>query len=46
MTAKDAAILTAMLPSALVKAANMKPVKFESIAFADWAEELGERVVN
>ena len=28
-------VLTAVLPSALVKAANMEPVKFESIASAD-----------
>ena len=36
MTAKAAAVLTAVLPSALVKAANMEPVMFESIASADW----------
>ena len=36
MTAKAAAALTAVLPSALVKTANMDPVMFESIASADW----------
>ena len=36
MTAKAAAVLTAVLPSALVMAANMEPVKFEAIASADW----------
>ena len=35
MTAKTAAALIAVLPSALVKAANTEPVKFESIASAD-----------
>ena len=36
MTAKAAAVLTAVLPSALVKAANMEPVMFMSTASADW----------
>ena len=36
MTAKTADVLTAVLLSALVKAAKMEPVKFESIASADW----------
>ena len=36
MTAKAAAVLAAVLPSALVKGANMEAVKFESIASADW----------
>ena len=36
MIAKSAAVLTAVLPSALVKAENMEPVKFVFIASADW----------
>ena len=36
MTVRAAAVLTAVLPSALVKAENMELVKFESIASADW----------
>ena len=36
MTAKAAAVLTAVLPSALVKAANMEPDVFMSTASADW----------
>ena len=36
MTAKAAAVLNAVLPSALVQAVNMEPVKFESITSADW----------
>ena len=36
ITAKAEAVLTAVLPSALVKAANMEPVMFKSIASADW----------
>ena len=36
MTAKAAAVLTAVLPSALETTADMEPVKFESIASADW----------
>ena len=35
ITAKAAAVLTAVLPSALVKATNMEPVKFASVASAD-----------
>ena len=36
MTAKATDVLTVVLPSALVKLANMEPVIFESTAFADW----------
>ena len=36
MAAKAAAVLTAVLSSALVKAANIRPIMFVSIAFADW----------
>ena len=38
MTAKAAAVLTAVLPSALVKVANMETVVFVSTASADWGE--------
>ena len=36
MTAKAAMVLTAVLPSALAKAAKMKSVMFMSTACADW----------
>ena len=36
MTAKAAVVLTAMLPSALVKAADMESVMFVSTASGDW----------
>ena len=36
MTAKATGVLTVVLPSALVKLANMEPVIFESTVFADW----------
>ena len=36
MTAKVAAVLTAVLTSALVKAANMEPIMFVSTASTDW----------
>ena len=36
MTAKAAAVLTAVLPPALLKAVNMEPVMFMSTASADW----------
>ena len=35
ITAKAAAVLTAVLPCALVKTAIMEPVKFASVASAD-----------
>ena len=36
ITVKAAAVLTAALPSVVVKAANMEPVMFTSTAFAGW----------
>ena len=36
ITPRAAAVLNAALPSALVKAANMEPVMFMSIASTDW----------
>ena len=37
MTSEAAAVLTVVLSSALVKAANLEPVMFESIASTDWS---------